>query len=412
LRLIEAQLVIGSAVGEIDNNVPQMPLQADLTRLQRQLKLKPEALDRDISLDLRSDTGLAKSLLLHRLNLINVPWGCVLDVGSSRGTFRENWRLRWEPELSVRLAEALVYGTTVQQAAGNAAIAAARKASALGEISLIVKGCLLAGLADAARVAIGILQGAATTTSDVAALAAAIPPLAAILRYGTAREMPAEELQLLVTSLAEAVCSGLVYACRNLQPAEADALRATLSKLDQSFALLDREHLTGDWRRALQRLADDVEAHPTLRGLAARALYDQNLHTAEETSGYFSRALSRAVPPIEAGQWLDGFLGKAGQVLLHDWVLAGLIDSWIGALGEDDFTALLPMLCRAFSSIDRLERRRLLDMLRELTHNAMPSTDGQTTSVALPAPVTSGFASALPLLLTILGIDPEKAQPP
>ncbi len=36
-------------------DVPQMPLQADLARQQRKLKLAPEALERDISLDLRSE---------------------------------------------------------------------------------------------------------------------------------------------------------------------------------------------------------------------------------------------------------------------------------------------------------------------------------------------------------------------
>jgi len=186
-RLIETELVIGGAVGEIAADVPQMPLQADLTRWQRKLKLKPEALDRDVSLDLRSDAGLAKSLLLHRLNLINVPWGRLLDAGSSRGTFRESWKLRWDPEFSVRLAEALVHGTTVEQAAGNAAIATARKAATFRDISAAVRDCLLAGLGDAARVTIGVLQGAAAVTSDVAALAGAIPPLVdgPSIRHGT-----------------------------------------------------------------------------------------------------------------------------------------------------------------------------------------------------------------------------------
>jgi hypothetical protein len=411
-RLIEAELVIGGAVGAIDESVPQMPLQADLTRLQKKLKLKPEALDREVSLDLRSDLGLAKSLLLHRLHLINVPWGRVLDAGSSRGTFRENWQLRWEPEFSVRLAEALVHGTTVEQAAGNAAIAAARKASALGEVSVTVKGCLLAGLPDAARVTIGILQGAAAVTSDIVALAAAIPPLVTILRYGTAREMPADELRLLVTSLAEAVCSGLNYACRNLQADQADALRATLTELDQSLALLDSEHLTTDWRRALKRLVDDADAHPMLRGLAVRALHDQGVHSAGETSGYFSRALSRAVPPVEAGQWLDGFLGKTGQVLLYDQVLLALIDAWIAGLAENDFTALLPMLRRAFASIDRAERRRLLDALRLPMQIAAAAGDGPPVSAAPPEEQGApGFEAALPLLLTILGIDAGERRP-
>ena len=72
-KLIETNLVIGRGVGEIAEDVPQMPLAADLARWQRKLKLKPEALDSNISLDLRSEAGLAKSLLLHRLNLLSWP---------------------------------------------------------------------------------------------------------------------------------------------------------------------------------------------------------------------------------------------------------------------------------------------------------------------------------------------------
>ncbi|MBO0759508.1 MAG: hypothetical protein J2P54_27015, partial [Bradyrhizobiaceae bacterium] len=327
------------------------------------------------------------------------------EAGSSRGTFRENWKLRWDAEFSVRLAEALVHGTTVEQAAGNAAIAVARKASSFAEISSAVKNCLLAGLPGPARVTIGILQGAAAASSDIGALASAIPPLVSVLRYGTAREMPTEELTLLVTSLAEAVCSGLVYACRNLQADAAEALRTTLAELDRSLVVLDNQHLTSDWRRALQKLADDSADHPMLRGLAVRALHEQSVIAPEQTSGYLSRALSRAVPPLEAGLWLDGFLGRSGHVLLYDAVLAGLIDSWIGEIGEDDFTALLPMLRRAFSEIDRVERRRLLDLLGK------PLKAPSSGAATLDGTSAPAFEAALPLLLSILGIEHKELQP-
>src|SRR5579859_3179799 len=117
LSVIEARLVIGFDVGEIDEAAPQMPLQADLTRLQRQCRLKPSADEEELSIDLRTDNGLARSTLLHRLSLIQVPWGRLTDAGKSRGTFRERWLIGWGPELSVRLAEALVWGTTVADAA-------------------------------------------------------------------------------------------------------------------------------------------------------------------------------------------------------------------------------------------------------------------------------------------------------
>jgi hypothetical protein len=406
-RIIEANLVIGGDVGAIDEGVPQMPLQADLARWQRRLKLKPEALDRDLSLDLRSESGLARSLLLHRLTLIGVPWGRLLDAGSSRGTFRENWKLRWQPEFAVNLAEALVHGTTIEQAAGNAAVAAARRAASLGQVSEAVKGCLLAGLDEAARVTIALLQGKAAATSDIGALAEAIPPLATILRYGTAREMLADALRLLVTSLAEAVCSGLVYACRNLQAEEAAALRARLAELDRAVLLVESEPITADWRRALARLSDDGDSHAILRGFAVRRLYDQGELAGPEAGRHLSRALSRAVAPLQAGHWLDGFLGEGGQVLLYDAALVEMIDAWICGLGEDDFVALLPMLRRAFASFDRSERRRLLDSLRQPVRVTVPGSNGQPVLAEAPSDAP-GFAAALPLLLAILGLDARR----
>jgi hypothetical protein len=33
-----------------------------------------------MKVDLRSEAGLLKSTLLHRLNLINVPWGRLVDA--------------------------------------------------------------------------------------------------------------------------------------------------------------------------------------------------------------------------------------------------------------------------------------------------------------------------------------------
>lgn len=404
-RLVEAQLIVGTGVGEIDEFVPQMPLAADLARQQKRLKLKPEALDSDLSLDLRSDSGLARSLLLHRLTLLNLPWGKPAGKGTSRGTFRENWKLRWEPEFSVRLAEALVYGTTVELAAGNRAIAQARQAKTLNAVSDIVRGCLDAGLDQPATEAIKLLQARAAQTSDVANLASAVPSLADVLRYGTAREMPLDPLRLLVTSLVEQVCAGLIYACRGLQAEAADGTRRALANLNVAIGLIEDVPLTAEWHRALKRVANDPSAHPLLAGLAVRALYSAGAASLDETAAFLSRALSPSVPPIEAGGWIDGFLGTSGQILIHDQVLRQIIDQWLVSTGEEDFTNLLPVLRRGFSSFDRNERRRLFDEIAKSRAaapfaHALPA--GAATGAERDAP---GFAAALPLLLTILGVE-------
>ena len=119
------------------------------------------------------------------------------------------------------------------------------------------------------------------------------------------------------------------------------------------------------------------------------------------------RALSPAIAPDLAGDWVDGFLGDSGQILLHDDVLRGLIDQWLAEIGEEAFTALLPVLRRAFSSFDMSERRRLLDLI---VKTAPPTGDGvaRARGGSAPAPTgvqdAPGFDQALPLLYTILGL--------
>ncbi len=58
---IAAELLVGSAVGVIPADTPLAPLLEDLQRQQKATRLKPEALERNLTLDLRSESGLARS---------------------------------------------------------------------------------------------------------------------------------------------------------------------------------------------------------------------------------------------------------------------------------------------------------------------------------------------------------------
>lgn len=75
LALVRDRLIVGGTLGEVPDTAPAVPLQRDLTRLQRTLRLKPEASERDMELDLRKDTDAARSRLLHRLRILGVGWG-------------------------------------------------------------------------------------------------------------------------------------------------------------------------------------------------------------------------------------------------------------------------------------------------------------------------------------------------
>src|SRR5262249_17966024 len=138
-----------------------------------------------------------------------------------------------------------------------------------------------------------------------------------------------------------------------------------------------------------------------LRGFAVRTLYNQSELGPEKAQRLLSRALSPSVTPAAAGEWLEGFLADGGEMVLHDAPLLSAIDGWLLPLTEEDLTNLVPMLRRAFSSCDAGERRRLLDMVRQPV-SAAPVQPGVSGGADADAP---GFAAALPLLLTILGLN-------
>jgi hypothetical protein len=395
-RIIETRLVIGDRVGQIDDAVPQMPLAADLVRWQRRTRLLPEALESEIAVDLRSEAGLLKSVLLHRLDLIAVPWGRLVDAQAGRGTFREIWKLAWAPEFSVKLAEALVHGPTIEQAAAGAAVALAKKSHAIVELTKLVRHTLLAELPDAAQICIAQLQATAVNAADLTGLAEAVPPLISILRYGTARKIPEAAIAALTRTLAVEVIAGATPASRNLDEEAAERLRAALAAFDASLDLLAEESLIESWCRTLTVLASDAMAAPAIVGLAARRLYERAAATPEATAATLARALSPANPPKAAGGFLNGFVGQSAEVLLHDTTLFGIVDEWLASPEEADFLEILPMLRRAFAGFGAIERRRLLDQVGR----GAPPPSAVATSIDEQA-----FAKALPLLRLILGIE-------
>jgi Family of unknown function (DUF5682) len=397
-RVIERKLFIGEAIGEIDETVPQMPLALDLARWQKRARLKPEALEQEVALDLRTDAGLLKSILLHRLTLIDVPWGRLTEGASGRGTYREIWRLAWAPELSVKLAEALIYGATIEQAAGGAADAKARKAASIVDHAELVRHCLLADLPDAAEHCIAHLQAAAVNASDITVVMQAVPPLASILRYGTARKIPEEALSSLVRALAVEVNAGLFAAARNLDDEAAARLHAAMGGFDSALGLIDDAALSEEWTRQLLRLVEADASLPLIAGFALRRLHDRQAVAVEGVAAAFSRRLSRSLPPKDCGAFLEGFLGQSAEVIIHDRTLFVMIDGWLTDLAEEEMIELLPMLRRALASFDAVGRRRLLQSL-----DAPVRTASAAQSALSPA-----FAEALPLLFTILGITPDE----
>jgi hypothetical protein len=410
LRLIEERLIVGDALGQVPEAAPAVPLQRDLTRLQRSLRLKPEARVRVLDLDLRKELDAGRSRLLHRLALLGIDWAVpTASQTRSTGTFRESWELAWEPELAVRVAEAGVWGTTVEAAASARTAARAVEARRLGDVTALAERCLLARLPDALPVVLRCLSDRAALDTDVAHLAEALPALVRSLRYGDVRATGTALLAELAGSLAVRICIGLPAAATALDRAAAQTLAEHVAATHTAVGLLanakadaeraadapatapahadadadhdadgpvDAEGVRARWEACLRTLVARETVAPVVRGRAARLLLDDGALPDDEAARLLGLALTPGVPPAEGAAWVDGFLAGSGVLLMHDQRLLQLVDAWITAIPAAAFPDVLPLLRRTFARLESGVRRGVGELVRAGGRGA-PGTPGE-----------------------------------
>ncbi|MEU6156889.1 DUF5682 family protein [Streptomyces sp. NPDC047130] len=420
LELVRDRLIVGDVLGEVPSATPSVPLRRDLERQQRTLRLKPEALERELELDLRKENDAARSRLLHRLRLLSVPWGEPVSARGGTGTFRETWRLRWEPELAVRVAEAGVWGTTVLSAATARAESDARDATALAEITALAERCLLADLPDALPTVMRALADRAALDTDVAHLAAALPALVRTLRYGDVRGTDTGALAGVAAGLAERICVGLPPACSALDTDAADEMRRHVDAVHTAVGLLggvpavDPEGLRTRWHGVLRKLAGRDTVPGVLRGRSVRLLLDDGSLDTDEAARRMGLVLSPGTGPADAAAWIEGFVGggSGGLLLVHDERLLGLVDAWLTGVPAEAFTDVLPLLRRTFSAYEPGVRRSLGELVRR-----GPSAGGGGTAAVSALGFGEGLDTAradavLPVVRLLLGLDPAPGPHP
>ncbi|RUX37243.1 hypothetical protein EOA33_35045, partial [Mesorhizobium sp. M4A.F.Ca.ET.050.02.1.1] len=380
-KMVEAELLLGADVGEIPPDTPLAPLIDDLQRNQKTARLKPEALERELSIDLRSESGLFRSTLLHRLNVLGVNWGKLTDTGRSRGTFRERWMLAWQPEYAVQLVENLVYGPTIEKAANGRLVQMIAAAATLDTLAALVQGAITAALSEASAAGLVALEEKAAHSSECLELLASVPPLADIIRYGEARKTETERLAGLLERLIVEGSIALPYAARDLDVQAAAALIGAMRKADEAIRLVEPgEDVVDAWRGGLAAVLDSSRSTALVAGCAAHLLYEAGRLSAEGAADLLAKRLSPGTPVIDAAAFFEGFFSGAGQRLIYDEGLRGAVDAWLASLDEEAFVAHLPLLRRVFSNLDSMERRRLIEAVlgkgASLPAGLTPTPDG------------------------------------
>jgi hypothetical protein len=397
LQLIHLKLIVGDRLGAVPEEAPRVPLQQDLANEQKQARLKVDSAPQDLDLDLRNDTDLRRSLLLHRLAMMGIPWGKRRKAQRVKGTFHELWHMVWEPDFEITLIERACWGNTVVAAASSYACHLADEAKQLSALTGMLESSLPADLPLAVERVTSRVQELAAVSSDVLELMAAVPSLANTVRYGDVRGTDTSLVATVLRGLLTRICVGLPAACASLNDEAAQVACKAISEVHAAVGLLQMSDMTAEWQQALKKLATQSGLHGLLGGRCTRFLLQAGALSTDDAGRQLSLALSRAAGPAHSAAWCEGFLQGSGILLVNDETLWRIVDEWVSSLDQEHFQQQLPILRRTFASFQAPERRALGERVARADK---PQVKPERTAFD-----ARRAGRALPLLTQLLGLE-------
>ena len=317
LQLVKESLVVGDRLGEVPDAVPKVPLLIDVERLQRRLRVPFTAEIREITLDLRKENDLERSLFFHRLALLDIDWAKPETV-AGKGTFKERWSLYHKPEQIVCIIERAIWGNTVKEAVQKYVSDRMAGITRIPDLTNLLDRVIPADLPELVAAMTLQLDRLSAASSDIIEMLEAVPDLVNIVRYGDVRNLDFSKVEDLLRVMVARILSGGLLVCINIDEEAAGELLEHLSATNYAIATLDDEELNDMWYEFVQQIRSSSSAHPLLSGYATRILNDRGKISREEMQRTLSFYSSAGNAPSDVAYWFEGFLRASGSVLLLD----------------------------------------------------------------------------------------------
>lgn len=396
MDLVHRELIVGRDMGQVPEGAPQVPLQRDLEQQTRKLRLKVSNEPKLQKLDLREESDLQKSILLHRLLLLNVEWGSIQHA-RGKGTFKEEWNICWSPELTISLLEKAPWGNTIEAAATHYLQHMAGECSRLDEITVLVKKALPADLPAAIQYTMKRMDELAAGTSDTSVLIDAFLPLVQVSRYGNVRNTDLETVGIILTAIFYRMIAGLPLSCTGIDEEQAATRTDKIKQVTSAVLLLEDEELKGAWMDTVKKIVAVHNVAPMVQGCCCKILYDAGVLAYDQAAAEFAKALSVNNAPGFSASWLEGFLKDAATVLILDDNIWNMVNDWLLGLHQETFLEIIPLLRRTFSVFSNVEKSKIA------TRAAHGSVSGGTT-IAITDLDTQRAETVLPVLEMLMGL--------
>lgn len=399
LQLIKESLVVGNRLGSVPDGVPKVPLLLDVERLQKRLRVPFTAEIKEMTLDLRKETDLERSLFFHRLALLDIDWAKP-EAATGKGTFKERWTLYHKPEQIVCIIEKAIWGNTVEEAVQKYISNRMAGITHIPELTHLLDCVIPANLPKLVEAMTIQLDRLSAASTDIVEMMEAVPDMVNIVRYGDVRNLDFSQVGNMLRAMIARILAGGLLVCINIDEEAAGELLEHLSATDYAVATLDDDELTGMWYEFVRQISNSSSAHPMLSGYATRILNDKGKISPEEMQRILSFYSSVGNAPSDIAYWFEGFLRASGSVLLLDDNLWQLVNGWLCGLSDENFMELLPVIRRTFSNFSLAERRKLGEKAKNYEVNGTQARRIDDISCN-----NDEAARVIPLLGLLLGIE-------
>ncbi|WP_322923903.1 DUF5682 family protein [Paenibacillus campi] len=371
------RLNIGTAIGELAEGVSQTPIQEDLNRLLKQLKLTryKTAVASELALDLRENRrasseasaylDLRRSFLLHRLRLLGIEFAREQGTRQEQATWAEHWTLQWSPEVEIQVIESTLLGETVEIAAGYRFQQRLEQCNTLAEASKLIAIAVRSGMIAQLEPARRVLQQLAVDNRDVLQISSAAGELSRMIQYGDVRRVDTSPLVPLLEQLFFRGCLFLTDNC-NCKDEVATAMMGAIHELN----VISQEHdeaVDGElWLQQLGELMRRDDLNARLSGFACAMLMERSAIGHHDIAAEMSRRLSPGVPAELGAGWFEGLSGRNRYMLLSRLSLWQQLSEYMDGLEDEHFMRALVFLRRAFSTFSAAEKAQVAELLGEV----------------------------------------------
>jgi len=368
MEFIQNKLVIGDVMGAVPPEIPVIPLQQDFDKSVKAARLSKERNSTDEiikELDLRTESNLKASHLLHRLDLLGIKWGKAKKVSKfSKGQFKEIWKLVWQPDYALKIISVSMWGNTVYEACVNFVKKKTTEIENLPELTQLVETALKADLIDAIPKLVKRLRDLSAMTTDVEKLMMALRPLIYAIRYGSTRKLDVSSLERVINEIIPRICVLLPNACVGVNEDFTKELFEKILDANHSISLMDDEKYIESWNKSLDQITRLKNVNTLLKGGCLRMLFDKKIITVSDAANEMYLMLSVGNDTTSAANWLEGFLHGSGLLLIHNMDLWNILDKWLDEMNFLTFQNLIPLLRRTFSEFSAPEKEKMLELAK------------------------------------------------